>query len=232
MCSFIQYLILRLHSESPEVFVYSNNLFPLFYHGYSGGKLPARIFNMTNMKNPWYSYYRNNIFNKVYRFFRCAFGAKKDYSLRNNALFSLYRRFKRCASNVYYFLHDACKLQKELATKPMDTALFFVLFVCLFWVFRTTRDFFTHMETWPWLVRGCKFDLCSALMAIEQWGFLACHTYCNTGHLFIMVISEDLWHSHLLPRVWQWSSHYLFLRLRSAATGIRTFNLPLAGLML
>ena len=26
---------------------------------------------------------------------------------------------------------------------------------------------------------------------------LACHTYCDTGHPFIMIISEDLWHSHL-----------------------------------
>ena len=29
----------------------------------------------------------------------------------------------------------------------------------------------------------------------------ACHTYCGTGHLFKMVISEDPWHSHLLPSV-------------------------------
>ena len=39
-----------------------------------------------------------------------------------------------------------------------------------------------------------------ALIAIEQWGCLACHTYYDTGHPFIMVISEDPWHSHLLPR--------------------------------
>ena len=37
-----------------------------------------------------------------------------------------------------------------------------------------------------------------------------------------MVISEDPWHSHLLPSVWQWSCHYLCLRLRSVATGDRT----------
>ena len=30
-----------------------------------------------------------------------------------------------------------------------------------------------------------------ALMAIEQWMFLAWHTYCDTGHPFIIVISED-----------------------------------------
>ena len=31
--------------------------------------------------------------------------------------------------------------------------------------------------------------------------YLAYHTYCDTGHPFIMVISEDPWHSHLLPSV-------------------------------
>ena len=39
---------------------------------------------------------------------------------------------------------------------------------------------------------------------------LACHTYCDTGRPFIMIISEDPWHLHLLPNVWQWSCHYLF----------------------
>ena len=42
---------------------------------------------------------------------------------------------------------------------------------------------------------------------------LACHTYCDTGQPFIMIISKDPWHSHLLPNVWQWSCHYLFQRL-------------------
>ena len=48
---------------------------------------------------------------------------------------------------------------------------------------------------------------------------LACHTYCYTGHPFIMVIFEDPWHSQLLPSV------YLFLRLRSVTTGARTWSL-------
>ena len=47
----------------------------------------------------------------------------------------------------------------------------------------------------------------SALMAIEQWGFLTRHNYCDTGLALKIVISEDLWHSHLLPSVWQWSCH-------------------------
>ena len=35
--------------------------------------------------------------------------------------------------------------------------------------------------------------------ALSSKGSLACHTYYGTGHPLIMVISEDLWHSHLLP---------------------------------
>ena len=67
------------------------------------------------------------------------------------------------------------------------------------------------------------------LWPLSSEGSILCYTYCDTGHPFIMVISEDQWHSHLLPSVWQWSCHYLFLRHRSFAGGIRTPNLPLAG---
>ena len=58
--------------------------------------------------------------------------------------------------------------------------------------------------------------------SLSSEGSLTCHTYCNTGLPFIMVISEDPLHSHLLPSVWQWSCHYLFLRFRFVATGDRT----------
>ena len=62
---------------------------------------------------------------------------------------------------------------------------------------------------------------------LSSEGSFACHTCCATDLPFIMVISEDPWHgSHLLPSVQQWSCHYLFLRLRSVTTGIRTPNLP------
>ena len=37
------------------------------------------------------------------------------------------------------------------------------------------------------------------LWPLSSEGSLACHTYCNTVHPFKMVISEDPWHSHLLP---------------------------------
>ena len=56
---------------------------------------------------------------------------------------------------------------------------------------------------------------------LSSEGSLTCHTYCDTGLPLIMVISEDPLHSHLLPSVWQWSCHYLLLRLRSVATADR-----------
>ena len=64
------------------------------------------------------------------------------------------------------------------------------------------------------------------LWHLSSEGSLVCHTYCDSGHPFIMVFSEDPSHSHLMPSVWQWTCHYLFLRV---ATGIWTPNLPLAG---
>ena len=50
-------------------------------------------------------------------------------------------------------------------------------------------EIFTHTETSPLPVGAANFDLCSALRVSE--GSLACHTNCDTGHRFIMVISED-----------------------------------------
>ena len=40
--------------------------------------------------------------------------------------------------------------------------------VCLFGVYRPTRQFFTYMETSPLRGRAANYDLCSALMAIDQ----------------------------------------------------------------
>ena len=59
----------------------------------------------------------------------------------------------------------------------------FFLFVCLGF-FRPTRGIFTHMETSP-DVTAANFDLCSVLMAIEQWGFF------NVPHLL-----HISWHTH------------------------------------
>ena len=97
---------------------------------------------------------------------------------------------------------------RHLLTFTDRNSWFFVcLFVCLFRIFRPNRELFTYRHSWP----------------LSSEGSLACHSYCDTGHPFIMVISEDPQHTHLLLSVKQWSCHYL-----SVAAGIRTHNLPLA----
>ena len=72
----------------------------------------------------------------------------------------------------------------------------------MFGDFRPTREFFTHMETLQLPVKGYKFHPYSAFngYCMSSEGSLACHTCCDTGHPFIMVvwlISEDPWHSNL-----------------------------------
>ena len=79
-----------------------------------------------------------------------------------------------------------------------------LMFVCLFMVYRPTRESFTHFKTSLVPVKGCKF------WPLSSEGSLACHTYCDTGHPFIMVIFKAPLHSHLLPCVKQWSCRYLF----------------------
>ena len=97
--------------------------------------------------------------------------------------------------------------------------LILFIFVCLFVVYRPTREFFTQMDTSPFPV---ILTYAQHFWKLSSEGSLTCHIHCDTGLPFIMVISEDPWHSHLLPSVWQWSCHTLFLRLRSVATGDRT----------
>ena len=79
------------------------------------------------------------------------------------------------------------------------------------WGFRTNSRIFHSYVDVTITGEGLQILSYAPLIAIERWGFLACYTYCVTGHPFIMVISEDPWHSHLLPSVWQCSCFYLFL---------------------
>ena len=110
------------------------------------------------------------------------------------------------------------------------------IYVSIIWCYRYTIWCTSFRKTiWKtWRLLSCIFLLIhyykneSSPRTLSSEGSLAIHTYCETDHSFIMVISEDPWHSQLLPSVWQWSFHYLFLRLRSFAAGIRTPNLPLA----
>ena len=67
------------------------------------------------------------------------------------------------------------------------------------------------------------------LWSLSSEDSLACHTYRDTGHLFIMVVSEYQLHSRLMPRILQWSCHYLFLinDLDLSRLGIEDPNLRL-----
>ena len=64
-----------------------------------------------------------------------------------------------------------------------------VVIDCLFWVFRPIKAFCTHLDSLGYRWRLANFDLVSTFIVIEQWGFLACHTYCDTGYPFYLFIS-------------------------------------------
>ena len=53
----------------------------------------------------------------------------------------------------------------------------------MFWGFRPTQTFFTHMETSPLPVEGCKFlTYPRHSWPLSREGSSACHTFCDTGH--------------------------------------------------
>ena len=52
--------------------------------------------------------------------------------------------------------------------------------VCMFGVC-PTREFFTHIETSPLPVKGCKFLLMLGSRPMSSEGTLACHTYYDTS---------------------------------------------------
>ena len=105
----------------------------------------------------------------------------------------------------------------------------FYLLVCLFvWFFSHSRIFHSYGDV---TIAGEGLQILNYarhLWLLSSEGYVACHTYCDTEHPFIMLISEDPWHSHLMPSVCQWNYHYLFLRFMSVAVRIRTPNLLLA----
>ena len=79
------------------------------------------------------------------------------------------------------------------------------LFVCLFvWGFTSHSRIFHSYGDVTITSEGLHiltFTRHSSPLSSE--GSLACHTYCDTGLLFIMIITEDPWRIHLLPSVWQ-----------------------------
>ena len=93
----------------------------------------------------------------------------------------------------------------NLATKQVISLL-----VC-FGFFVPLKNFYSYGDT----VTGKIWTFSSMICTYGIECSLTCHTYCDTVHPFIMVVSEDQWHSHIMPRVCQWNCHYLFYRLGS-----------------
>ena len=64
------------------------------------------------------------------------------------------------------------------------------------------------MESHYYRWRAAKFDLCSALMAIEQWGiFSVLYLLCHGASVYNDHLQGPL---TLIPVAEQWSCHYLF----------------------
>ena len=92
-----------------------------------------------------------------------------------------------------------------------DNLYVFCLFCLIFVEFFVPLENFSliwrcHLCRW----RAANFNLSSALVAIEHWGFFSLPYLLWHGASVKMVISEDLWHSHLILNVWHWNCHYLF----------------------
>ena len=89
------------------------------------------------------------------------------------------------------------------------------LFICYYHVPLKNFSHLWRCHNYQW--RTSNFDLCSALMAIEQWGFFSVqHLLWHGASVYNGHLRGPVTHSHLLPSVWQCSCHFLFLRLRDS----------------
>ena len=130
---------------------------------------------------------------------------------------NMHDNYTICNATIYY-------QTVELHASP-HTCLF-VCFVCLGFIV-PLENFSVIWRRSQYRWRAANFDLCSALIAIEQWGFFRAPRLLwhgvpfYNGHLRGLV-------TQLLANVKRWSCYYLFLR-RFVAVGIRIPQLPLAS---
>ena len=156
--------------------------------------------------------------------------------LKDKAIVSF---FNTCCPSVCPFNNKTVYQSNTITCISWEVCLFvcccFVLFVlfclsvCLSLPVKIENiHSYGDVTTTGWGVQSLTYARHSWPLSTE--GSLACHTYWDTGHPFIMAFSEDPWNSHPLPSVWQWSCHYLFIRLRNVGARIRTPNRALGGL--
>ena len=117
---------------------------------------------------------------------------------------------------------------QDLARLKVKVVCTIILFVC-FGIFVQLENCSLKWRHHHYQWRAAHFDLCRALMAIELWQIfsvpnLLWHgTSVYNGH-----IQGPVTLTPIMPSVWQWSCHCLFLRLKSVTARIRTPNLLLA----
>ena len=106
----------------------------------------------------------------------------------------------------------------------------YIVLFCLFvWVSSSPSKFFTHIGCHNFRWRAANFDqyICSAPTVIEQWGFFSLPHLLS--YPFKMVITEDPWHSHLLPSLRSAAVTICFCDLGLLRQGFEHYTFCLRG---
>ena len=125
---------------------------------------------------------------------------------------SFYLRLQHCFMRMYIYV--ICKKTLKYHWKISKTYTYLAnIYICLFdWSYSSHSRIFHPVGDVTIAGEGLQILTYDRyLWPLSREDSAACHNYCETGYLFIMVaISKDPWYLHLLSRVWQWSYHYLY----------------------
>ena len=150
--------------------------------------------------------------------------AIKSFKVYRSFLISLYKstyfwRYKHFVRRWYEFYFAI--LRYNTTTRGGYTSSYLIIIVCLF--DRGWSGFIVQLENFHSYgddtITGEGLQILT--YARHSWplsskGSLACHISCDLGHPFIMLITEDPWHSHLLRlAVGLWLSVYTIYICRS-----------------
>ena len=116
---------------------------------------------------------------------------------------------RRSLRYIQFRLYPPCNLYCSLC-QEIDI-LSVCLFVCLFVRDKSSHSIIFH-SYWDVAITSERMQILTYARH-PLWH----ETSVDNGHLF-----THPWHSLLLPSIYGGSCHYLFLRLRSVATGIQT----------
>ena len=171
------------------------------------------------MKNPNFSYLNDSSFDHGQTWIPCT----REWSVPSSVEIGPVV-FKICQSifaiSLLSPLGEGCSPSFEQTWIPFTQRCFLsslveigpvVLEILFVWgFFCPTGKLFTHMETS--CITGERLQLMT--YAWYSWPLsnessLACHTYCNTGYPFLMVISENPRHTPISERL-VGSCHFLF----------------------